>query len=268
VTPEATRTFATLAREALGDALRRRLVLAIAVASLLSLQVVDSCTSCGSATFTHDGKTVAMPDVAGVSAMVVAIACGLWTLILAGALASDHLAEPLHDGSAALVLARPVGRGSFALARLAGALAIALTSGAVLLFGAGVLLHARQGLAWPPLFAAFAAVAAGTSTVGALAMAASLYLPRIATLLLLLMSVAGIAALNAASLLGSQLGGLAGLIDAYGPPLVSSIALALREWIAPTAVPGDALGLALRHVVWVLASAALLIQAFRRVDLE
>ena len=268
MTPDATRTFAALAREALGDALRRRLVLAIAVASLLSLQVVDSCTSCGSATFTRDGETVAMPDVAGFSALAVAIACGLWTLILAGALASDHLADPLQDGSAALVLARPVGRGSFALARLAGALAIALVSGAVLLFGAGVLLHARQGLAWPPLLAAFAACAAGASTVGALTMAASLFLPRIATLLLLLMSVAGIAAANVAALLGAQLGGFAAVIDGYGPPLVSSIALALREWIAPTAVPGNALALGLRHAVWMLASSALLIHAFRRVDLE
>ena len=153
MTPAPPRPFGALAREALGDALRRRLVLAIAVASLVSLQLVESCTSCGSATFTRDGQTVAMPEVAGMGALAVAIACALWTVILAGALASDHLAEPLADGSASLVLARPVGRASFALARLAGALAIALVSGAVLLGGAGVLLHLRQGLAWLPLSA-------------------------------------------------------------------------------------------------------------------
>ncbi len=262
------RPFFVLAREALGDALRRRLVLVIAVASLLSLLVVDSCTSCGSATIVRNGQSVAMPEIAGFSALAVAIACGLWTLILAGALASDHLAEPLADGSAGLVLARPVGRGSFALARLAGALVIALGSGGVLLIGAGCLLHARQGLPWPPLIAAFGASAAGAVTVGALAMAASLQLPRIATLLLLLMGVAGVAAANFAGLFGAQLGGLAGLVDGYGPPLVSSIAFALREWIAPTAVPGNALALGLRHGVWMLASAMLLVHAFRRAELD
>ena len=99
-------------------------------------------------------------------------------------------------------------------------------------------------------------------------MAASLYLPRIATLLLLLMSVGAVAAVNVSALLGAQLGGVAALIDGYGPPLVSSLALALREWIAPTSVPGNALALALRHVVWMLASAALLVHAFRRVELD
>jgi hypothetical protein len=192
----------------------------------------------------------------------------LWTLLLAGFLASDHLAEPLADGSASLVLARPVGRSSFALARLAGALAIALVSGAVLLGGAGVLLHLRQGLAWLPLFGAFAAMAAGAATVGAFAMAASLALPRIATLLLLLMSVGMIAALNLAALSGAQLGGLTGVIEGYGPPLVSSVAFALREWVAPSSMPGNALALALRHGVWTLASAALLVLAFRRTEIE
>jgi hypothetical protein len=147
-------------------------------------------------------------------------------------------------------------------------LAIALVSGAVLLGGAGVLLHLRQGLAWLPLFGAFAALAAGAATVGAFAMAASLFLPRIATLLLLLMSVGMLAALELAALAGAQLGGLAGVIEGYGPPLVSSVTYALREWIAPSSVPGNALALALRHGVWALASAALLVHAFRRMEIE
>jgi hypothetical protein len=75
-------------------------VLAIAVASILLLQGVESCTSCGSASFVRDGPAVELPEVAGLSAMVVMIACALWTLLLAGFLASDHLAEPLQDGSA------------------------------------------------------------------------------------------------------------------------------------------------------------------------
>ena len=267
MTPNPTRVFSALAREALADALRRRLVLAIAVASLLSLQLVDSCTSCGTATLVRDGEAVPLPDVAGFGALAVMVACALWTLLLAGFLASDHLAEPLEDGSAALLLARPVGRGRFALARLAGALAIALASGALLLFAAGGLLYARQGLSWWPVLPAFAACAAGASTVGALAMLASLYLPRVATVLLVMMGVAGVAAVNVAALFGAELGGLAAAAQRFGPPLVGPVALALRDWIAPTAVPGDALTLALRQIAWMLASAALLVHAFRRVEI-
>jgi hypothetical protein len=215
----------------------------------------------------RDGKAVELPEVAGIGALAVMIACALWTMLLAGFLASDHLAEPLEDGSAALLLARPVGRGRFALARLAGALALALASGAALLFATGALLHARQGLPWWPALPAFAACAAGAATVGALAMLASLYLPRVATVLLVMMGVAGVAAVNVAGLFGAELGGLAGAVQRFGPPLVSPVALALREWIAPTALPGDALTLALRQIAWMLASAAALVHAFRRVDL-
>ena len=268
MTPDRTRVFAVLAREALSDALRRRLVLAVAVASLLSLQMVDSCTSCGSATLVRNGQTVELPDVAGFGALAVMVSCALWTLLLAGFLASDHLAEPLQDGSASLLLARPVGRGHFALARLAGALAIALASGALLLLATGALLHARQGLPWWPVLPAFAACAAGASTVGALAMLASLYLPRVATVLLVMMGVAGVAAVNLAGLFGAELSGLPAAIERFGPPLVSSVALALREWIAPTSIPGDAQLLALRQIAWMLASAALLVHGFQRVELE
>jgi ABC-type transport system involved in multi-copper enzyme maturation permease subunit len=266
MTPDGGRVFSVLAREALADALRRRLVLAIAVASLLSLQLVDSCTSCGSATIVSNGKVVQLPDVAGMGALAVMIACALWTMLLAGFLASDHLTEPLQDGSAALLLARPVGRGRFALARLAGVLAIALASGALLLLATGALLHARQGLAWGPALPAFAACAAAATTVGALAMLASLYLPRVATVLLVMMAVGGIAAVNVAGLFGAELAGLAGAVQRFGPPLVGPVALALRDWIAPTAVPGNALTLALRQIAWMLASAAALVHAFRRVD--
>ena len=268
MTPDPPRVFAALAREALADALRRRLVLAVAVASLLSLQLVESCTSCGSATLMRDGQVVELPEVAGVGALAVMVAAALWTLLLAGFLASDHLAEPLDDGSAALLLARPVGRGRFALARLAGALAIALASGALLLLATAALLHARQGLPWWPVLPAFAACAAAASTVGALAMLASLYLPRVATVLLVLMGVTGVAAVNVAALFGAELGGLVGAVERFGPPLISPVALALREWLAPSTLPGNGLAIALRQIAWMLASAALLVHAFRRVEIE
>jgi ABC-type transport system involved in multi-copper enzyme maturation permease subunit len=268
MTPDGRRVFRALARESLADAVRRRLVLVIAAASLLSLQALESCTSCGSATLTRDGETIPLSDVAGIGAVLLAVACALWTYLLAGALASDHLAEPLEDGSAALVLARPVGRGRFALARLCGVLVVALASGALLLFATAGLLYARQGLAWPPAAEAFGACALGAVTVGALAMAASLVLPRLATLLLVAMGVGAVAIANVASLLGAELGTLGMALDRFGPPLVSAVAFGVREWLAPTELPGSAVALVLRLSVWALASAALLVHAFRRAELR
>ena len=101
-----------------------------------------------------------------------------------------------------------------------------------------------------------------------LAMLASLYLPRIATVLLVMLGVSGVAAINLATLLGAQLGGLTGAIERFGPPLLSSVALALGEWIAPRQLPGDAMMLALRQIAWMLASAACLVLAFRREELS
>jgi hypothetical protein len=56
------------------------------------------------------------------------------------------------------------------------------------------------GLAWWPVLPAFAACAVGAATVGALAMLASLYLPRVATILLVMMGVGLVAAVNVAGL--------------------------------------------------------------------
>jgi ABC-type transport system involved in multi-copper enzyme maturation permease subunit len=260
--------FGALAREALADALRRRLVLVVAVASLLSLQLVESCTSCGSATVVANGKTVQLPDVAGAGGVVAVAMAALWTLLLAGFLASDHLAEPLQDGSAKLLLARPVGRGSFAMARLAGALAIALGSGALVMAVAAGLLHARQGLPWWPVLPAFAACASGAAIVGGFAMLASLYLPRIATVMLVMLGVGAVAAVNLGTLFGAELAGVPAAIERFGPPLLSLVALALREWISPGASAGEWVMPALRQLAWLLASGALLVEGFRRVEIE
>jgi hypothetical protein len=268
VTPASPPVFGTLAREALADALRRRLVLAVAVASILSLQLVESCSSCGSATLIRDGQTVELPDVAGAGAAATIAMAALWTLLLAGFLASDHLTEPLQDGSAALLLARPVGRGPFALARLAGVLAIALGSGALVMLVAAALLHARQGVPWWPALPAFVACASGAAIVGAFAMLASLYLPRIATVLLVLLGVGMVAAVNLSALFGTELGGMAAAIERFGPPLLGLVALPLREWISPGAAAGDWLMPTLRQLAWLLAGGALLVEGFRRVEIE
>jgi ABC-type transport system involved in multi-copper enzyme maturation permease subunit len=266
VTPSPARAWRALAAEAIADATRRRIVLVIAVLALLSLLFVESCTSC-SPTLMRDGQSVELPRVAGFGGLLISVILGLWTVVLAGVLASDHLAEPLADGSADLALSRPVSRRAFALSRLVGALVLACATGALLLFGTGVLLHARQGLALGPVFGAFLACVAGAATVAGLAMTASLVLPRSVTALAVFGLVWAIAAINAFAQFGTELTGVAGLVDRLGPPLATAMIVALDSWIEPTATRGEPLELALRSLLWAGASALLLLRVFRRIEL-
>lgn len=257
--------FRTLASEAVGDAVRRRIVPVIAVVSLLSLLLVDSCTSCAP-TITQNGVPIEVPEIAGWTGMVIYAVLALWAMVLAGVLGSDHLAETLADGSASLVLARPVGRATFALSRLAGVLAIALATGALLLGGTAVLLHARHGVAVSAAVWGGLACALGAVVVASLAMTASLFLPRIATVLAVLAGVGVIAGINAIGLSGVELGGVAWGIDRFGPPLGSAVVAALAPWIAPVEVHADPLVLAVRIAAWAVAGVALLAVVFRRCD--
>jgi ABC-type transport system involved in multi-copper enzyme maturation permease subunit len=266
MTPSPARAWRALATEAIADATRRRIVPVIAVLALFSLLFVESCTSC-SPTLTRDGESVELPQVAGFGGLLISVVLGLWTMVLAGVLASDHLAEPLEDGSADLALARPVSRGAFALSRLLGALALACATGALLLFGSAVLLYARQGLAPGPVFAAFLACMAGAATMSGLAMTASLVLPRSVTALAVFGFVWVVAGINAVAQFGTQLTGFAGLVDRFGPPLATAMIVALGSWIEPTATRGEPLELALRSLVWAGAGALLLLGAFRRIEL-
>jgi hypothetical protein len=267
MTPTGMRIFRTLAREAVGDAVRRRIVPAIAVVSLLSLLVVDSCTSCATPTVLQDGVPVELPEIAGWTGMVIFAVLALWAMVLAGVLGADHLQETLSDGSASLVLARPVGRAAFALSRLAGVLAIAFATGAVLLGGTTALLHARHGVAVASAAWGGLACALGAVVVASLAMTASLFLPRIATVLVVLIGVGVIAGINAIGLFGVELGGVAWGIDRFGPPLGSAVVAALVPWIAPAPVPVDPLELAIRIGAWAVAGVSLLAVVFRRCDI-
>jgi len=267
VRAETSRVFRALAGEAVRDAIRRRIVAAIAVVSLLSLLVVDGCTTCATPTIVQDGVSVQLPEVAGWAGMVIFAVLGLWAMVLAGVLASDHLAEPLSDGSAVLVLARPVGRSTFALARLVGVLAIAFATAFVLLGGSTAMLHARNGVAIANAVWGALACAGGAVIVASLAMTASLFLPRVATLFSVLAVVGAIAGINALALFGTELNGVAWAIDRFGPPLGSALAAAVAGWIAPVAVPVDPIEVAIRIVAWAVASVALLMIAFRSRDI-
>ena len=259
--------FRTLGVEAFADAMRRRIVPVIIVISLLSLMAVDSCTSCASGQLDVNGQAMQIADIAGWTGMVIFCLLTLWTMILAGVIASDHLASPLSDGSAALALARPVSRNTFALSRLAGALAIAYLTGALLLGGTAALLIARSGADPGAALWAGLACAAGSFTVACLSMTSSLWLPQIATTLLVFASVSAVALVNAVGQFGTQFGGLLAAIEDYGPPLATSVLVALGPWIEPTELRGDPFELAIRSLLWCAGSAGLLLASFRRLEL-
>lgn len=264
----ASRVFRALLGEAINDAVRRRIVPAIAVVSLMSLMMVDGCTSCVAApTIVQNGVPVEIPEVAGWTGMVIFAVLALWTMVLAGVLASDHLAEVLDDGTAPLVLSRPVSRANFVTARLGGVLVISLVTGIILLGGTAVLLVIRNGVSFGAAIGGGLACALGATVVASLAMSASLYLPRIATVMAVLVGVGTIASLNAIGMFSVELGGVAWAIDRFGPPLGTSVVTALSSWIAPTEVPTDPLEVWIRAVAWAVAGVSLLVVVFRTQDI-
>lgn len=258
--------FPALTLEALRDGTRRRIVPVIVAISLLSLLALDSCTACAG-NLQVEAQGAVVTGVSGWTALIIFVVLGLWVQILAGVLAADHLAECVDDGSAVLVLARPVRRDVFAWARLAGALAVALGSGALLLGMAIVLLHARQGVEVAPALTAMFACAMGGVVVASLSMAASLHLPRVATALAAVTSVGAIAAVNLTAQLGLELHGIPLWLDRYGPPLATAMIQALGTWVEPAELQGDPLADAVRLLIWAVLAQGLLLASFRRIEL-
>jgi len=258
--------FLLLAREALADALRRRIAFAVAVAALASVAMIDSCTSCA-APIEVNGELRELTDLAGPAGLATFVLLGLWVIVLAGVLASDHLRTTLEDGSALLSLARPVSRESFALARLAGVLGLAYAAGVVVLGAAATMLAVRSGLPWLPALLAGGACALGCVVVAALAMAASLVLPRAATLMLVLGGVWLIALANGLGAF-TQVAGWLGAIDQTGPPLASAMAIALAPWLEGAAFVGEPVRVFARLAAWAIGAVLVLAYAFRRVELR
>jgi hypothetical protein len=266
MTPAPWRQLRALTAEAVRDASRRRIVALMAVLSLLGLLFVDSCTSCGSGTVVVNGREVDAAGVLGFTGILLYGLLLLWTVALAGLLASDHLAQPLGDGTARMVLARPVGRTTFAMSRLLGSLLISLGTGALLLGVTAVFLHERYGFALGPALWGGGAAALGAITVSALAMTASLRLPRLACFLLALLFVAATAGANLASLGGLELGAAWSAVDAFGPPLGSAAALVASAW-SGHGVAASPFEVGVRLALWALFAPALLTTLFRRAEI-
>ncbi|MFP8878284.1 MAG: hypothetical protein AAEJ52_21635 [Myxococcota bacterium] len=266
--PSSRAIFIELASEAVWDATRRRIVPMIACVSLISLLAVDSCTSCGSGNITANGEVVPVSEIAGWTGMLVISALSLWMMVLAGLLASDHLSEPLSDGSAGLVLSRPVKRSAFAGARLAGALAIAMTTAFVVLSGSAALLHLRNGLPLAPAAWAGLACVAGSVVVGAFAMTLSLRLTRVVTAMSVLVFVGSISFINSFALFGVPMGTVGTVVQAFTPPLCTALVVALAPWTDPVVPEVDPVIMILKLVSWVIVSVGILLGTFNRYEIR
>ena len=268
------RAFWILAAEAFRDGLRRRLALVVGVALVLGLASAQSCTQIGVGEISMKGQSIDPATVAGFVAPLLFAFQALTVLAIAGLVAADHLARPLAEGNAVLWLARPVSRDTWAAARLAGALAISLVAGAVLLGGTGAMLVVRQGVAPGPVLAAAGATALGALVIASLAMAASLALGRSAVVLGVLLGLALVVAANSFGLAVDlvhpevEVGGFLASIDRYGPPLFTAIAAAVAEWNPHIAPGGTYASAMLRLALWAAAGIASLLALFRRREIE
>jgi ABC-type transport system involved in multi-copper enzyme maturation permease subunit len=260
--------FTALSKEALFDAIRRRIVAAVILLCFFSLMAIDGFTSCAG-NVSLNGEDVQLAEMAGATGSILFVTLGLWIAVLAAILASDHLQQTLEDGSANLSLARPVSRNTFALARLTGALAVALVTGAVLLGSAAGLLNLRSGLPLGPALIAGAHAGVAAFVCATFAMTLSLWLPRLATMLTMLGFIATMATANLMSFVPREepwTGSLA-LLDRLGPPLAKAPIAALANWM-PFAETGPApFGSGAALWIWAVLGCAALLISFRRVEL-
>lgn len=266
--------FLVLTAEAFRDGLRRRLALVVAVTLVIGLASAQSCTQMGVGDVRLGEQAIDAKVIAGFLAPLLYLFQALNVLAIAVLVAADHLARPLAEGNAVLWLARPVSRRAWAGARLAGALAIALLAGLVLLGGTGAMLIVRQGVGVVPALAGAAATALGAVVMASLAMAASLLVGRSAVVLVMLLALSLVVVANGIGIATTlahaevELGGVLGAIDRFGPPLLTSIAAGVAPW-NPHVEPGEAFPFTMgRLALWAIAGIALVLVLFQRREIE
>lgn len=259
--------FTKLATDAVRDALRNRIGL-LAILFALAIGVfADRCTGIEGGSFVVNGRLYDVSDGARLVGPLLYGLCALTLVWVAGLVACDSLARPLSEGTASLVLSRPVGRRAYALARLAGALAISVGAGASVLLAVAFLLQARFGLDLAPGLVALGVFAVDAWVVAAVAMTLSLWLPRLVALAAVTIGLQLVVAANLFYTVAESSGGMLSAIERFGPPLATSLVLALSPWFSDGAVAGDWLEPALRLGVWGIGATALLVAIFGREEI-
>lgn len=262
--------FAALTLEAVRDAARRRGLVAAVLASALAAIAIQRCGRCD-ASIARQGEALgpSADELGAISAIATCGLIALWSYAIAALLASDGLATSLEDGSAESLLSRPVSRDALVLARLAGIWLAAMAIGASLVALAAGIAAVHRGLAPVPALGAVAGLGTSAWCIAAVAMVASLSLPRAATLLLL-----GILALSAAWIditalvVPAESGFTPGPVAQWGPAWLAAPVSALAPWLTETPRwwPPPPWPL-LRSGAWAALATAVLVWRFRRVDL-
>ncbi len=260
--------FRALSIEAGRDIMRRRVGFFALLAAVLALLAVQRCSGLEHATVWWNGEPIEPDALARVLGPLLFGVTALFLLAVVALVASDALAAPLSDGSALLWLARPIGRGTYAVARLAGALGLSAGIGAAVLGVTATLLHLRHDLALEPGLVGVGAFLLSAVVVGGLAMLFSLHLPRVVTLFGLLFWLLVVMGLDLLHLLGARVGGPGDWLEGVGPPIGTALLVAVSPWAGVSLEWRVLVSVALRLVLWATASVLLLVAAFRRLELS
>ena len=73
-----------LSLEALHDAVRRRIVAIVVVVCILSVMMLDSCTSCSAGTINVNGEERSLEAIGGGAGLVTLVLLLHWMVVLAG----------------------------------------------------------------------------------------------------------------------------------------------------------------------------------------
>jgi hypothetical protein len=260
-------TLRMLTADAVRDGLRSRVGLFALVFALLVGLFAHRCTGLDAGSLVLNGHEFSPRSGAEIVGSLVYAVCALLLVLVAGFVACDALERPLSEGAATLALARPVGRASYALSRLAGSLLLALAAGVVVLAMVTGMLHLRLGLSPAPALVGIAVFATDAWVVAAVAMPLGLLLPRVVALGSVVIGMQLVVFSNAIHAVGTTTGSLLNAIERWGPPLGTALLYALAPWFSGSASPADWLDVGVRLLVWGAGASALLVFLFRRIDL-
>ncbi len=260
------RAFVALSADAVRDGLRNRVGLFAIVFALCVGLFADRCTGFDSTSIVLSGKELDVREGARLVGPLVFGICALLLALIAGFVGSDALARPLTEGTAPLWLARPVGRASYALARLAGALVLGAGAGAGVLAVVAALLHVRLGLDPGPAAVGVAVFALDAWILTALAMTLALLLPRVVALAAVVLILEVVVFTNGLYQVATVGGDLLGAIERWGPPFGTALLYAVAPWFSSGASAAAWTDVGLRLVAWAMGSTALLAFLFRRMD--
>lgn len=262
------RVFALLATDALRDALRSRVGIGVLLLGVLLVLGVDRCTGVPADTITWNGRELPASVVGTIFGPLLFLVLSFVLVAAAALIASDALARPVDDGSASLWLARPIGRGTYALSRLTGGLVLMALVAVGVLGLATALLAARYGLDWRVGVAGYVTFVADAFVVSAVAMLLSLHLPRMLTLFGVFLWLQYVAITNGMHVVGALSEGGGRMLEGWGPPLGTALLFAVGPWAGLHLPPEQRAFAAVRLALWGAAALTLLVISFRRRELR